>query len=104
VNTKQKFSPIFDKEESAFLELEESSAAESLVEASLMASLTSSEMLKYSVELENLLNSQYIGQLYIGSPKLQYADLSFDTGSNWLTVTSSLGANRGEKAGAYDLK
>jgi hypothetical protein len=29
--------------------------------------------------------------------------LSFDTGSNWLTVTSSLGAKRGQKNGAYDL-
>jgi len=30
--------------------------------------------------------------------------LSFDTGSNWLTVTSSLGAKRGERKGAYDMK
>jgi hypothetical protein len=65
--------------------------------------LSQKELVKYSVELENLLNSQYTGALYIGSPKSQYAELSFDTGSNWLTVTSSLGAKRGEKKGAYDF-
>ena len=59
--------------------------------------------MKYTIELENLLNSQYTGALYIGSPKPQYGELSFDTGSNWLTVTSSLGAKRGEKKGAYDF-
>ena len=59
--------------------------------------------MKFTVELENLLNAQYIGAMYIGSPKQQYAELSFDTGSNWLTVTSSLGAKRGQKNGAYDL-
>lgn len=60
-------------------------------------------MLQYTTELENLMNAQYIGALYLGSPKQQYAELSFDTGSNWLTVTSSLGSVRGQKKGAYDL-
>lgn len=65
--------------------------------------LSVEEHLQFTVELDNVLNAQYIGALYIGSPKEQYAELSFDTGSNWLTVTSSLGSKRGQKAGAYDL-
>ena len=44
--------------------------------------------------------------MYIGQPQSQYIELSFDTGSNWLAVTSSLG-NSEEKQiqnGAYDVK
>ena len=60
-------------------------------------------MLQYTTELENLMNAQYIGGLYLGSPLQQYAELSFDTGSNWLTCTSSLGSYGGQK-GAFDLR
>ncbi len=42
------------------------------------------------LELTNILNTQYIGQLYLGSPVSQQAKVVFDTGSNWLTVTSDL--------------
>lgn len=38
----------------------------------------------------NILNSQYLGTLYFGSPNGQRATVVFDTGSNWLTVTSDL--------------
>lgn len=38
----------------------------------------------------NILNSQYLGNLYFGSPFSQKATVVFDTGSNWLTVTSDL--------------
>lgn len=64
--------------------------------------LTVGQMLQYTTELENLMNAQYLGGVYLGSPTQQYAELSFDTGSNWLTVTSSLGSMQGLK-GAYDL-
>lgn len=69
---------------------------------SLEQQLSVEEMLQYTTELENLMNAQYIGGLFFGSPKPQYAELSFDTGSNWLTVTSSLGSYGGQK-GAFDL-
>ena len=38
----------------------------------------------------NHLNTQYKGVLNFGSPLKQPATLVFDTGSNWLTVTSTL--------------
>ena len=38
----------------------------------------------------NILNSQYLGNLYFGSPFGQKATVVFDTGSNWLTVTSDI--------------
>ena len=37
------------------------------------------------LELTNMMNNQYLGKLFIGK---QPAWLSFDTGSNWLTVSS----------------
>ena len=42
------------------------------------------------LEITNILNTQYIGQIYLGSPVSQPAKVIFDTGSNWLTVTSDL--------------
>ena len=42
------------------------------------------------LEMTNILNTQYIGQIYLGSPFSQQAKVVFDTGSNWLTVTSDL--------------
>lgn len=97
-----KFSHIFDKEESSLLQIEET--IEQGTEQRTEMQLSVEEMKMFTLELENLLNAQYIGALYLGSPKPQYAELSFDTGSNWLTVTSSLGAKRDKKSGAYDLK
>ena len=38
----------------------------------------------------NIFNSYYIGEIYFGSPISQPARVVFDTGSNWLTVTSDL--------------
>ena len=42
----------------------------------------------HKVQMRNVLNSQYLGKIYFGSPKSQDATVVFDTGSNWLTVTS----------------
>lgn len=42
----------------------------------------------------NILNSQYLGNMYFGSiPSQQKATVVYDTGSNWLTVTSDLCEN-----------
>ena len=43
----------------------------------------------YRVEMKNILNSQYLADMYFGDPS-QKATVVFDTGSNWLTVTSEL--------------
>ena len=42
----------------------------------------------------NILNSQYLGKMFFGSNvSQQEATVVFDTGSNWLTVTSDLCKN-----------
>ena len=38
----------------------------------------------------NVLNSQYKGEMFFGSPLSQPAMVIFDTGSNWVTVISDL--------------
>ena len=40
--------------------------------------------------MKNVLNTQYLGKMYFGAPISQEAIIVFDTGSNWLTVTSDL--------------
>ena len=42
----------------------------------------------HNVDLVNLANGQYTGSLTIGDSEAK--KLVFDTGSNWLTVTSDL--------------
>lgn len=42
------------------------------------------------VAITNVMNTQYMGQVYFGYPMSQNATVVFDTGSNWLVVTSSL--------------
>ena len=54
------------------------------------------------VPLENKVNSQYLAQMHFGSPVSQTATVVFDTGSNWLTVSSNLCKNCTKKA--FDLK
>lgn len=45
----------------------------------------------HRVDMINILNSQYLGKMYFGSATYQEeATVVFDTGSNWLTVTSDL--------------
>ena len=44
----------------------------------------------HRVDMKNVLNSQYLGKVYFGTPTSQPATVVFDTGSNWLTVTSNL--------------
>lgn len=45
----------------------------------------------HRVDMINILNSQYLGKMFFGSPAYQEeATVVFDTGSNWLTVTSDL--------------
>ena len=41
----------------------------------------------HKVQMRNVLNSQYLGKIYFGSPKSQDATVVFDTGSNWLTLS-----------------
>jgi hypothetical protein len=43
----------------------------------------------FRVEMKNILNSQYLANMYFGNPS-QEATVVFDTGSNWLTVTTEL--------------
>lgn len=40
------------------------------------------------VDLVNIANTQYLGNLYLGTPNSQENLLVFDTGSNWLVVIS----------------
>jgi hypothetical protein len=46
--------------------------------------------LTYHVNIHNVLNTQYLGDMFFGTPKSQSARVVFDTGSTWLVVTSSL--------------
>ena len=45
------------------------------------------------VDMKNVLNSQYLSEIYFGTPISQAATVVFDTGSNWVTVTSDLCSN-----------
>ena len=47
------------------------------------------DLITHKVDMTNILNSQYIGNIYFGEPQSQAAKVVFDTGSNWLTVTSN---------------
>ena len=58
--------------------------------------------LKLQVPLTNMGDAIYQGVVYIGSPESQPARLIFDTGSEYLIVTSILCDD--EKAGAYRFK
>ena len=51
--------------------------------------------------MKNVLNSQYLSTIYFGTPESQEATVVFDTGSNWLTVTSNMCINCNTKA--YDV-
>jgi hypothetical protein len=42
------------------------------------------------VSILNVLNSQYMGVLYFGEPSSPGGAVIFDTGSNWLTISSTL--------------
>jgi len=44
----------------------------------------------YRVEMKNILNSQYLADMYFGGPESQKATVVFDTGSNWLAVTTQM--------------
>ena len=106
-NSELKFQSLFEEEDESNdipLELTMLQQGESLnSQAGLTQKLSVGQMLQYTTELENLMNAQYLGGLYLGSPTQQYAELSFDTGSNWLTVTSSLGSKPGNSV-AFDLE
>ena len=47
----------------------------------------------FRVDMKNVLNSQYLSEIYFGTPISQPATVVFDTGSNWVTVTSDLCGN-----------
>mmetsp|Transcript_1194 Transcript_1194/g.2181 ORF Transcript_1194/g.2181 Transcript_1194/m.2181 type:complete len:126 (+) Transcript_1194:246-623(+) len=79
---------------------EEEALAENGLEGSYLAAgserLREGEQEKpngHRVRMTNILNSQYLGDIYFGSPESQHATVVFDTGSNWLTVTSNLCKN-----------
>ena len=40
------------------------------------------------MQMINIFNSQYMGEMFFGYPLSQQANVVFDTGSNWLTVAS----------------
>ena len=48
------------------------------------------DQLNLKVPLENRNDAVYVGTIYLGSPKSQPAKVVFDTGSEYLAVTSSL--------------
>lgn len=48
------------------------------------------DQLNLKVPLENRNDAVYVGTIYLGSPKSQPARVVFDTGSEYLAVTSSL--------------
>ena len=59
--------------------------------ASLGANITNESLIKtkdkgIAVPLVNVLNSQYMGRIYVGQPASQSALVVVDSGSNWLTV------------------
>lgn len=54
------------------------------------------------VPLENLNDALYVGTIYLGFPKSQPAKVVFDTGSEYLGITSSLCDDK--KAGNFKFK
>ena len=58
--------------------------------------------LSLKVPLENKGDAVYVGTLYLGSPKSQPAKVIFDTGSEYLGVTSALCDDK--TAGNYKFK
>ena len=54
------------------------------------------------VPLENLNDALYVGTIYLGFPKSQPAKVIFDTGSEYLGVTSSLCDDK--KAGNFKFR
>lgn len=51
-------------------------------------------MLEREVDLIDLDESEYIGTIYLGSPKSQPVRVVFDTGSEYLAVTTNLCNNQ----------
>ena len=51
-------------------------------------------MLQREVDLIDLDESEYIGTIYLGSPNSQPVRVVFDTGSEYLAVTSNLCSNK----------
>jgi hypothetical protein len=60
------------------------------------------DMMNLKVPLDNRNDAVYVGTIYIGSPKSQAARVVFDTGSEYLAVTSALCDDK--TAGNYKFK
>ena len=54
------------------------------------------------IDLNNLWDIHYLGTLYFGTPSNQKAQVTFDTGSDWLTVKSDLCVSSCEKPIIYN--
>ena len=61
-----------------------------LISESADALIDEKDELKLQVPLESRNDAVYMGVVYIGTPESQPANVVFDTGSEYLAVTSSL--------------